>query len=111
MHCPPQMVVYLAVCNYLTEAEVAALKNDLSQCNARSNQRFLQILSKHFDIEVFLKKPFVWQDIWLYNHIMYDKGKSWSRKNGLVAKYEREIILPQKHIVEEAKQLLKNFDL
>lgn len=107
MHYPPQLVVYLAVCNYLTETEIADLKNDLSKCNARSNVRFLQILSKHFDIELFLKKPFVWQDIWLYNHIKYDKGKSWTRKNGLVAKYEREILLPQKYITDSANKLLK----
>ncbi len=105
-----QLIIFLAVCNYLTEEQIFALKSELSTSPKRSNQYFLTILKKHFDIEMFLKKPFIWQDVWIYNHIMYDSGKSWSRKNGLLAKYEREILLPQKKLLETANKLLNQLD-
>ncbi len=111
MHYPPQLIIYLAVSNYLTEEQMLLLKNDLSKRTNRTNNNFLQVLAKHFDIENFLTKPYIWQDIWIYNHIMYDRSKSWARKNGLLAKYEQEILLPQKDILNKAKHVLSQLDL
>lgn len=101
----PRLVLFLAVSNYLTSEQVEKLKYDIAQKGVRGDLTFLKTLKKHFDFELFRSKPFVWQDIWLYNYITYDVKTKFPRI-GLVARYDREIIVPQTKILERAKEIM-----
>jgi len=49
--------------------------------------------------------PFIWQDIWIYNYLAYE-AKIKLKKNGLIEKYEREIIPVEKQF-QEIKKLFE----
>ena len=103
----PRFIIYLAVINYLDEEKVTSLKKDLGESNLKQDRRFLSIIRKHFDFEQFKDKSYIWQDIWLYNYLQYEIKSKLHRK-GLVAKYKREIILPQKKLLDKANEIMKN---
>jgi len=51
-------------------------------------------------------KPYIWQDIWIYNYFKYDyEGSKFARK-GLLARYEREIVLPSEKYYKELSLIL-----
>ena len=102
----PRFILYVAVKNYLTEEQLEKLRTDIAKKSVRGDKTFLGVIKKHFDMELFRTKPFIWQDIWLYNYLMYDVKTIKFPKVGLITKYEREIILPQKKILEQAKEIL-----
>jgi hypothetical protein len=102
---PPKLILYLAIKNYLADKEFEEFKTEIVQKSVRGDLTFLKALKKHFDIELFLTKPYIWQDIWLYNYLTYEVKTKLIRK-GLIAKYEREIILPQQKLLDEAKDIL-----
>jgi len=104
----PRLILYLAVKNYLTEEQFENLKTDIAEKGTKRDMSFLKVIKKHFDIELFRIKPYIWQDIWLYNYLLYEVKNKFIRK-GLIAKYEREIFLPQQKILEEAKKILGIF--
>jgi hypothetical protein len=98
----PKYIVYIAVCNYLSEEELNLLKEDIGKMKSKSGKIFLAIIKKHFDVERMRLKPFIWQDIWIYNYLKYEAFK----RTKLIAKYEKEIILPQKNLMNELKGIL-----
>lgn len=102
----PRFILYVAVKNYLTEEQLDDLRTDISKKGVKGDKTFLNVIKKHFDIELFRTKPFIWQDIWLYNYLMYDVKTIKFPRVGLIAKYEKEIVLPQKKILEQAKEIL-----
>ena len=101
----PRLVLFLAVSNYLSIEQVEKLKYDIAQKGVKGDLNFIKTLKKHFDFELFRSNPFVWQDIWLYNYITYDVKTKFPRV-GLIAKYDREIIVPQSKIIERAKEII-----
>jgi hypothetical protein len=106
----PRFIIYLAVINYLSEEQIEKLKKELGESNLKQDRRFLTIIKKHFDIEQLKDKPFIWQDIWLYNYLHYEIKSRLPRK-GLIAKYEREIIIPQKKFSDELKELMHSLNI
>jgi hypothetical protein len=103
----PKYIVYIAVCNYLSEEELHLLKEDIGKMENKNSKIFLGIIKKHFDIERMRLKPFIWQDVWIYNYLKYDAFK----RTKVIAKYEQEIILPQKNLMNELKDILNKIEL
>jgi hypothetical protein len=95
-------VIYAAVQNYLTEQQLDSLRKDLGQ-KALSNSGFIKTIRKHFDIERFRTQPFFWQDIWVYNYLMYDMNKG---RRILLNKYIKEIIEPQQQAYKQLAEIL-----
>jgi hypothetical protein len=105
-----RLIIYLAVVNYLNDDQREALLKDLGNSSSKSTTRFIKTIEKHFDLELIKSKPFFWQDIWIYNQIKYGTKNSWRAKNGLMAKYVNEVIIPQKNILEKAKGIINNLN-
>lgn len=91
MKRPPNYILLKQALRYLPESEKLDLINKLSTLNSL-HKPFYNCLIKNFDIEVLRTKPLIWQDIWLYNYIKYDVEDKLKR-NGLIAKYEREVFI------------------
>lgn len=109
MNFPTRYVIYAAVQNYLTEEQIQALKLDLGKKARLGDIGFVNIIKKHLDLELLRTKPFVWQDIWIYNYLMYDV-KTRLGKNNLIRNYIKEIMIPQKKVVEELKILMSQLN-
>lgn len=88
-----------------------------------TDNSFLKIISKYFDFNDLKNKPFIKEDIWIFNYLMYEikkkgnfnllkSGEEISLKGsiprkGLIIKYEKEIILPQYKLLESVNNILK----
>ena len=78
-------------------------KKALAKRNPTQDRAFVTLVKKHFNLEVLKDKPIVWQDIWVYNYILYDMR---SHRIRLIAKYEKQVILPvEAHFKEVCKML------
>lgn len=120
----PRTIILFAAQNYLSEDKIEMLRNDLCRYKKINDRLFIRSLEKVFDITWFRDKPFIPEDIWLFNYLMYEtykpenfnpldfgnkiglKGKF--LKIGLIAKYERRVIIPQLKLLFEAKMILKD---
>lgn len=119
----PRKIIYLAVCNYLTKEQADDFLKDLSRYKKINDYKFIKTLHKHFDIHLFMEKPYIKEDIWLFNYLMYQnkkrddfnplntgivmgfKGRLLRR--GLITKYEAQIILPQYQLIDEINNIIK----
>lgn len=101
----PRLILYLAITNYLSDEQITNLKLELGKSNLKQDRRFIAILNKHFDFNLFKDKPYIWQDIWLFNYLTYEVKTKLPRK-GLIAKYEREISIPFTKITNDIYQIL-----
>lgn len=99
---PTRFVIYAAVQNYLNNSQLELLKKDLGD-RLLNNSAFIKIIQKHFDIERLRTQPFIWQDIWIYNYLMYDMKKS---RRVLINKYVKEVIEPQQRAYKQLRELL-----
>lgn len=106
----PRLILYLAIKNYLSEEQFETFKQELGKKKIIGDLIFLKTLQKHFDIELFRSRPFIWQDIWIYNYLMYEmKGNKFPRR-GLIVKYDNEIIKTQENTLNEAKKILESLE-
>ena len=109
MKRPPNYILLKQALRYLSEEEKVALISRLSKLD-NANRPFFKCLIKYFDYEVFKTKPLIWQDIWLYNYIVYDTDKSLNR-NGLIAKYEREVFIEDDAEFFKCREFLNSLKL
>ncbi len=123
MIMPPREIILIAASNYLDTSQRAALENDLLRYKRLTDVLFLRCLQRYFDVRLFKDKPYVPEDILLFNYLMYEnrkpdafnpldtgeivrlKGKFC--RSGSVARYERLVIKPQLLLIREANQILK----
>lgn len=92
MKYSPRTIIYCAVSRYLNDPTYDRVLDQIGQEFPKQDRKFLAILKQYFDFELMKDKPYLWQDIWIYNYLKYDyDGHKFSRK-GLLAKYEREIV-------------------
>ncbi len=91
MRYEPNYIIYKQATRYLNKKEKTELIKKVSHLNIK-HKTFLKKLTKWFDIEVFKTAPLIWQDIWLYNYIMYETNKE-IKKNGLIAFYEKHAFI------------------
>ena len=103
---PRQILLWVAR-NYLTRSKYLDLINDLARSRF-GDVIFLNKYQKHIDIELFRKNPVVWQDIWIYNYIIYDFPikRKFKRIDKLIMRYEREILIPTENSFLELKNEL-----
>jgi len=105
---PTRYVIYIAIQNYLDEAQIKNLREQLGR-RRLGDKEFINTIRKHIDIELLRTKPFIWQDIWIYNYLMYDFKTKFVR-NKLINNYIKEIIVPQKHALEEIKKFINTLN-
>ena len=119
----PRIIIFHAVSNYLTTEQCEAFKTDLIKYVKLTDKQFVKVLERHFDVRFFRDKPIIGEDIWLFNYLMYGNKKSDDFnllksgeeialrgsfiKKGLIVKYEKQIILPQLRLLDEAVNILK----
>ena len=89
-------VIFTAIQNYLNEAQVKNLREQLGR-RKLGDKEFINTVKKHIDLELLRTKPFIWQDIWIYNYILYDFKTKFVR-NKLIIRYITEIIIPKESI-------------
>ena len=84
--------------NYLSRGKYMDLINDLAKTQF-GDVIFMKKFQNHIDIEMLRKNPVVWQDIWIYNYIIYDfpVKRKFKRTDKLILQYEREILIPTEH--------------
>jgi hypothetical protein len=118
----PRLIIYLAVANYLPKNKADALLNEITKKPSMRDSTFLKIVAKYFDFKDFRDKPYIKEDIWLFNYLMYQvkqkddfnplkSGEEISLKGrllkkGLIIKYENQIIIPQYILLDEAYETL-----
>lgn len=106
MKYEPRFIIYWAVCRYLKEGQIDALRNELTKCSMVGDKRSLAIIKKHIDMERLLKNPIIREDAWIYNYIQYDT-KNRFPKNKLIARYEKEIVIPVEKSFSELMSYFK----
>jgi hypothetical protein len=87
----PNHIILKQTLRYLSKDEQLLLLSKLSNLQIE-HKPFLNCLINNFDIELFKNSALIWQDIWLYNYLKYDIAQG-IKKNGLIAKYEREVFI------------------
>lgn len=86
-----RFIYYFCAIHYLKGKKLKEFNEKIKNLFIKNDQQFLKILFEYIDIEVFKTKPIIWQDIWIYNHLKYEKiGK----KSNLLLQYQNEIIHP-----------------
>lgn len=119
----PRKIIYLAVSNYLTPEISDALFDEISKRHPLTDNSFLKIVGKYFDFNLLKDRPFIKEDIWIFNYLMYQVKKNDDfnplrsgeeislkgrlPKKALIVKYENQIILPQYKLLESAHKILK----
>jgi hypothetical protein len=95
----PKYIIYWAVSNYISEEEELTIRNELIEYKRLSDRNLLKVMQRHFDFKKMMDTPFIDEDIWIYNYITYDfKGSRLPRK-GLIADYERKVVIKVKNVV------------
>ncbi len=94
MKYSPRKIIFCAVEKYLDDGTYNLVLEQIGREFPKQDRKFLSILQRHFDFESMKDKPYLWQDIWVYNYLKYDYTGHKFARTGLLAKYEREIILP-----------------
>lgn len=103
MKLVPRYIIFWAITNYIDAEKEEEIMKEFVTYKKIGDALFMRVINKHFDIEIFLKKPIIWQDVWLYNYITYDFKNGKFPRNKLIERYEKEIIIPAN--IEIAKLL------
>ncbi len=126
MRLTPKKIIYLAVSNYLSPEEAKMLLTEISRKDAIQADAFLKTIQKYFDFNLLKDKPFIPEDILIYNYVMYETKPKFNTdavnrkqqiairarfpRSGCIVKYENKVMLPQLHLMEEAYKLLNKLD-
>jgi hypothetical protein len=95
MKYSPRNIIFCAVSKYIDDKTYASVMNQIGKEFPKQDRAFISILRQHFDFDRMKDKPVIWQDIWIYNYLKYDwDNKKFKRSAQLLAKYEKEIIMP-----------------
>ena len=106
MKYSPRNIILYAISRYVDDNTYKKVLDQIVKEFPKQDRKFLSIIKRHFDFEMMKNKPYNWQDIWLYNYLMYDyDGRKFAR-SGLIAKYEKEIILSSKESFKELPSIL-----
>lgn len=106
MKYSPRTIIFCAVSRYLDDATYNTVLDQIGHEYPKQDRKFLAILKQHFDFEIMKDKPYLWQDIWVYNYLKYDYDGHKFPKKGLLAKYENEIVLPSEKYYKELSLIL-----
>jgi len=106
MKYSPRNIILCAVTKYLDDATYAMVMDQIGKEFPQQDRKFISIIKRHFDFDLMKDKPYIWQDIWIYNYLKYDWDGHKFARSRLIAKYEREIILPSEKSFKELALLL-----
>ncbi len=120
----PKHIIFIAVSNYLSAEQAANLKDDLLPYKRLTDMNFIRLTEKYFDFTKLRDTPFLPEDIWLFNYLMYENKQKENQKlyeigekinfkgkllkKGLLVKYENKIIMPQLKALQSANMILGN---
>lgn len=120
----PKHIIFIAVSNYLTAEQAANLKDDLLPYKRLTDMNFIRLTEKYFDFTKLRDRPFLPEDIWLFNYLMYENKQKENQKlyeigekinfkgrllkKGLLIRYENKIIMPQLKALQSANMILGN---
>ena len=99
---PPKFILLWVARNYLNDGDFKKLLDKLYQC--KTDKTFHKGFMESFDIELLRHKPIIWQDIWIYNYLLYD-CKDKLPKTQLIYNYEKEFVIPAEETLKELKCL------
>ena len=68
----PRIIIYTVVLKYLNEETANQLKKELNDIFTKNDSLFIKTIQKYFDFNVLKDNPKYWQDIWIYNYLMYE---------------------------------------
>lgn len=71
----PPMIILEVVKNYIDTYTFNKLIHEIYYNYKKNDCAFIKIIEKYFDFAVFNKSPRNWQDVWLYNFLMYETKK------------------------------------
>ena len=106
MNFDPRNIIFCAVSRYLDDETYAKVLDDIGREFPKQDRKFLSILKRHFNFELMKNKPYMWQDIWIYNYLLYDYSGHKFARTGLLAKYEKEVIIPSEKSFKELRFML-----
>gem|GEM_PF-1883652 len=94
-----QRVLYHALVKYLDHKKLIRFKAMLEKKRPKQIRAFVTIFRRYFDLETLRFCPIIWQDIWIYNYIVYDMK---SKNNRLLKEYNKEVIRPMEKLFNQA---------
>jgi len=106
MKYSPRNIIFCAISKYLDDKTYKKVMDQIGKEFPQQDRKFLTIIKRHFDFELMKDKPVIWQDIWIYNYLKYDYDNHKFARSGLIAKYEREIVLPSEKSFKELALIL-----
>jgi hypothetical protein len=101
-------VLFFAAYRILSPNERKALIEDFAREKPSNLRKFMAVLNRHFEILWLKDKPFIWQDIWLYNYLTYESNGTLKPKS-LFKKYYKiveEDLVSHYHIFRPIAQYL-----
>jgi hypothetical protein len=107
MKYSPRLIIFCAVSRYLNDVTYAKVLDQIGEEFPKQDRKFLSILKRHFNFELMKDKPYIWQDIWIYNYLKYEYKDHKFSRSGLLAKYEREIVIPSEKSFKELSLILE----
>jgi hypothetical protein len=91
-HNAPKLVVLWALLRYIDPALRKLLLQDMRSRKRLSDIQLLDHVKQAVDIERLRTEALQWQDIWVYNYLLYEfKGKF--NRSLLLGRYHREVFL------------------
>lgn len=82
-------IIYKQLMRYLSEDEKQSFRDEFSK-HSITKGTIVKFVLKHFEIERLKNAPLIWQDIWIYNYLKYDKVL---HNKHLISKYEKEVFI------------------
>jgi hypothetical protein len=121
MKLTPKHIIYIAISNYITNEMALIIKTEIASHKRLTSQKFIELIEKYFDFKDLKDKPFIPEDVWLYNYLMFENQKKNKisfvaseriiiegkfRVTELLRKYEKTIIVPQLMALKQAGKIL-----
>ncbi len=89
---PDHYILFYCFCSYMDDSQLNEFKKIIGKwktINIRE-KTLVNNLTSFVPLETLKDNPLRWQDIWIYNYILYDMP----RKKRLLWKYAKEVIGP-----------------
>lgn len=102
----PQLILLWVARNYLDDGEFKTLLDTVSS-NRKGDGIFLRKYLSLFDIERIKLRPVTWQDIWIYNYLVYDCKGNKLPKTRLIRQYETQIAIPAEKTFLELRKYVE----
>ena len=101
-----RFIIYMSAINYL-EGEILDQFNEKLKSNPVTTiNQLMKVFNEFIDLELLKDKPYIWQDIWIYNYLTY---RGLRNRIELIKQYEKSIVIPTLENNEELNQNLKNW--